>query len=222
MSLWQDTLTKLNETASREDAVLVAFSGGKDSLICLDLCRRTFKRVVCFYMYVVPGLECIEAQMQVARERWKVDIVYLPHWLLFRCLKAGTYCDESVWKDTMQDVTLKDVYSWARQVTGIKTICTGAKNSDSLWRRRHFHAVRNWEAMLYPLKEWNKHHVLEYLKVNHIPVPDSEGTNATGIDLSTPSVLWLHDKHPADYQRLIKWFPYAEAIVKRRDFYGIS
>ena len=223
MSLWQDTLTKLNEQAANHDAVLVGFSGGKDSLICLDLCRRSFKKVVCFYMYVVPGLDCIEQQMEAARKRWNVEIIYVPHFLLFRFLKGGIFCDESLWKDDhLQDVVLKDIYSWVKQMTGIRLICTGAKNSDSLWRRRHFHAVRNWDGMLYPLKEWNKYHVLEYLKVNNIPLPDSEGTNAAGIDLSTPSLLWLYDKHPEDFKKLLKWFPFADAVVARRTFYGIG
>jgi hypothetical protein len=61
---------------------------------------------------------------------------------------------------------------------------------------------------------------LSYLKINNIPLPDSSGKNATGVDLSTPSILWLHDKYPDDFKKLLQFFPYAGAAVQRREYYG--
>jgi hypothetical protein len=71
-----------------------------------------------------------------------------------------------------------------------------------------------------PIAGFQKVDVLQYLASRRIPVPDSEGSNANGVDLSTPSLLWLHDRHPRDFRRLCEVFPYAEAVVWRRRFYA--
>jgi hypothetical protein len=97
---------------------------------------------------------------------------------------------------------------------------TGAKKADSLWRRK---MLGNWgtqEDILYPLIEWNKVDVLAFMKANDLPIPDSSGKNATGVDLSPPALLWLHDEHPRDFARVCEIFPLAEAIVWQRKFYG--
>jgi phosphoadenosine phosphosulfate reductase len=224
MAIWSDTLQVLRDKARVSDSCLVAFSGGKDSLCVLDLCRRTFKRVVCFHMYFIPGLKCMEDAMAQAKERWGVEVIYYPHWVLFKALAGGAYCNEGYYKQDMPDFSLHDIYTWAMQETGIPLLATGAKKADSLWRRRYFYLARKWEeeGVFYPIKNWMQRDVLAYLSMRDIPVPDSDSNTASGIDLAATSILWLHDKHPEDFKKLCQWFPYAEAVVYRRKFYGIG
>jgi phosphoadenosine phosphosulfate reductase len=223
MAIWNDTLDLMKQKAEVSDSCLVAYSGGKDSLVVMDLCMKTFKNVVPFFMYFVPGLECVEKQLRYCKERWGKDVLMYPHWLLYRCMKNGIYCDEHFSKDEMPEPSLLDIYSWVRAETGISFLATGAKKSDSIWRRRcYFSSTAHWDWAFYPCQEWNKFDVMAYLEVNKIPMPDSSGKSATGIDLSTPSLLWLHDKYPDDFKTLLNWFPFAEAVVQRRKFYGIK
>ena len=77
-------------------------------MIVLDLCRKTFKKVICF-MYLVPGLEHIERQLQFAREIWS-EILQYPHWLLSRLLKNGIYCNNHHCFDNLPIIP-NDIYS---------------------------------------------------------------------------------------------------------------
>jgi phosphoadenosine phosphosulfate reductase len=224
-NVFTETSRLLQDKARQSPSVLVSFSGGKDSLACLDLCSRAFQHVVAFYMYLVPGLRHIEERMAWARDRYGVEVLYYPHWVFFKCLCAGIYCPNHHSFDDLPPVTLADIYQMVRQETGIRYIAHGGKDADGLWRRRMFANTKGkkWEGMLYPIKGWTKYDVLAYLQSRGIPVPEeSQAATRAGVDLSTPSLLWLHDKHPDDFRRLCRWFPYAEAVVKRRDWYGVA
>jgi 3'-phosphoadenosine 5'-phosphosulfate sulfotransferase (PAPS reductase)/FAD synthetase len=218
--LFTKTIEELKESAVRHDNVIVGFSGGKDSWCCLDLCMKVFKNVTAFFMYLIPDLECVEVELNKARQKYGITILQYPHWLLFRCIKYGTYCDGH-WKNSQAiwEPKINDIHKAVIADTGINLICQGAKEADSMWRRRYF-TINKFEQIIYPLKKWQKIDVLSYLKINNIPLPDSSGKNATGVDLSTPSLLWLYDNYPNDFKKLLQFFPYAEAVVKRREYYG--
>ena len=186
----------------------------------LDLCSRAFKRVVCFQMYFVPDLEVDRQRRVYAEKRWGIPVLTLPHWNLIEALANGIHCNDSFAFDGAPDFTLGTVYSIVRAQTGIRLIANGAKKADSRYRRATFATFAKQKDMLYPLAEWNKFDVLAYLKKREIEVLTGDKRNATGVDLSEASLLWLHDNHPADYRKLLAFFPYAHAVIKRRDWYG--
>lgn len=219
MGLAEDTLAQLRARRLRADDCLVAFSGGKDSLVVMDLALRTFSRVQAFFMYLVPGLECVELELERARQRWGIEIAQYPHWMVHKLIKNSVYCASHWSNDSLPEWKLADVYALALLESGASQLATGAKSADSGWRRR-FMSTQREEQVFYPIAKWHKYDVLAYLKARGIPLPPSSGKTATGIDLSTPSLLWLHDTFPADFRRLCEVFPFAEAVVWRRKFYG--
>jgi hypothetical protein len=134
-----------------------------------------------------------------------------------QAIAEGVYCDG--WKKQIRKMTLTDVYRQVRGDIGLDLIATGAKRADSMWRRRVMASSKSTGDVLTPLAGWQKAHILAYLATRKIPAPDSEGSTANGVDLSVPSLLWLHDKYPDDFRRLLHVFPYAQSVVERRRFY---
>lgn len=174
-------------------------------------------------MWAIPGLRVTEEMLEENRKRFGVTIHLYPHWVVAKWLKLGVYCTTPV-DVVVPEWKLKDIYAIARDDTGIDVVATGAKEKDSLWRRRFMSAgsTGGWDFLFYPLRKWSKFDVIGYLKARKIPVPKATemAASASGIDLSTPSLLWLHDNYPDDFRRICEFFPFAEAVVHRRRFYS--
>jgi hypothetical protein len=176
-------------------------------------------------MFIVPGLEVVDEQLAKAEKYFGVTIKQYPNWLLFRFIKYGVFCASSWRTKDMWEPNLFDLYEAIIADTKIDLICHGGKESDSIWRRKcYFGSQAAKRPLVYPLKQWSKFDVLAYLKLNKIDVPDQTkempDKRNVGIDLSEAALYWLHDYHPEDFKRLLKFFPFAESLIWKREWYG--
>lgn len=213
-SAWQAALATLE---GKE--VLVSFSGGKDSKVCLDLACRVASKVAAFAMEIVPGLRCFDEPIERAEARYKLTIRRYPHWV------AGIFAREGVYRfhePTAPLLDINDIYEVARADTGIDLIVTGAKRGDSLWRRRTGAVKFAGDRLKAPLWDWSSRDVMAYLAMRELGAGYSDGRKASGIDLTVESVCNLYDHHPDDYRRLERAYPFCGAIVLRRKLYGIG
>lgn len=232
MSVLQQSLDSLTTLARREAFILASYSGGKDSLAVIDLCVKTFGacRVKAFFWYLVPDLDVDKRQLDFARERWGIDPVCIPHWDgCVNAMRNGLYCDVKGWKlDDLPKLDLKMAYAHAMSLTDAPVCATGMKDADGLPRRLFFANIRDggnpfWKRLVHPIRAWNKKDVLDYLRTNNIPIPESvPGFVTSGVSLAYESLIWMHDSHPDDFKKILKWFPYAEAAIKRRDWFGLA
>jgi phosphoadenosine phosphosulfate reductase len=222
--IFEETIEELKRMAAMHEACAVSFSGGKDSLVCLDLCLRVFTRMVPFFLYFIPGLVSIEAPVEKYAAHFGVTVARYPHWIFFQNISDEIYCDSNYRFQQAQRLRQMDVFNAMRAEHGIKLIVSGVKASDGPMRRRRLFADQKSmdDHIIYPIKRWLKYDVLAYIKMRGIPMPEIGKKVSGGVDLSTPSLLSLHDNDPEDFARVERFFPYVRAVVERRRMYGVA
>lgn len=153
------------------DSVIVGFSGGKDSIVTLDLCMRYFDRVQPFFMYIVPGLEFQERTLQWYEDRYSTEIIRLPHFETSNFLRYGSFREPDM---RVPIVSITDVYGYLRVRTGITWIAAGERIADSIIRRamiKRTGSIDQKRGRFYPIAYWNKREVMSYIKHHKLKLP---------------------------------------------------
>ena len=210
------------KTQSRvTDSVIVGFSGGKDSIVTLDLCFKYFKRVVPFFMYLVPGLEFQEQMLRRYEERYNTEIIRLPHFEMSNYLKYGSFTQYDIDVDI---VGINDTYAYLRQETGIHWIAAGERCADSIVRNamiKKSGSIDYQRGRFYPLAYWKKQEVLQYIKYKKLYLsPEQKKIGFSFRSLAGNEVKVIKDMYPKDYEKILKVFPFIGAGVERFEKYG--
>jgi 3'-phosphoadenosine 5'-phosphosulfate sulfotransferase (PAPS reductase)/FAD synthetase len=199
--------------------VVLFYSGGKDSLVLLDMARQKFKEVVCVFMYFVPGLVHCEIYLNYARRFPNVRVVQYEHFSLSEIRRHGIYC-----KATDEPKrTLKDVSEQACQDAGIAWSLYGMKKADSLNRRIWLDtledlAVERRTSKAYPLSLWTNKLVNNYRERTRLPHPISYGDKASnGVGFNYDCFLYLRRYYPQDLATIYRHFPASEQLLFEYD-----
>lgn len=202
------------------DGYIISYSGGKDSLALIDLTLRTGKRVVAFFMYKIPHLDSTQFICNYARQRFAIEVLELPHWSTSHDLREGKFRARGM------DVPLlkvPDIENVARQKTGLKWVGVGYKKLDSLerrgmltdWYKKYGEPVNPDRGVFTCIDDWSHKDVREHLAQSNIEVPSMDSGGLNGISLAPHSLAWLRTYWPQDYQRMLRYFPYAVAQADR-------
>lgn len=207
--------------ATMTNEVVVAFSGGKDSIVTLDLSMRHFDRVQPFFMQIVPDLEFQEVTLRRYEKYYGVEVIRVPHPDLADFLRYGTFrpADYSV-----PEIKMKDVYSYIRNKTQISWISAGERINDSLVRRamiKHSGTVDFKRFRMYPLAYWDKYEVMAYIRKKRLFLPkDSSELGFSFSSLSGRELSVIKSVFPRDYNKILEYFPLAESAVYRYEKFG--
>jgi 3'-phosphoadenosine 5'-phosphosulfate sulfotransferase (PAPS reductase)/FAD synthetase len=238
LAIAKDRITTL--VAEGVDEYLLAFSGGKDSLVCLDiLAGMDLRTKGFFYHYLYPNepLECEQRTLDIGIKRYGLEITYLPHPGLAELLRTSTlrYRDPSR-EMTVPKVTPNDIERVARKRTGFDWIVYGMRRTDSLQRCGMINKCGGiWRTTtkgepvrrVYPIAEFKPADVVSYLRSRKLPIPDMFGSkisDTSGVSPTSPEcVRFLKEHWPKDYNRLLKLFPFMDHLLIRdelRSRYG--
>lgn len=203
------------ETAAAiTDRVLVSFSGGKDSVVTLDLCMRFFKHVEAFFMYQVRGLSFQEAILHYYEDKYSIPIYRIPHFELSEFLRYGLYRKEDM---SVPIVSVKETYDYMRCNTDIYWIAAGERIADSVWRRamiKHSGTIDEVRGRFYPVAEWTKQNILSYIKQRRLPIGmESAKLGFSFRSFAGKDMAAVKECFPDDYQLIRSWFPLIEASV---------
>jgi phosphoadenosine phosphosulfate reductase len=202
------------------DSVIVAFSGGKDSVVALDLCHRYFKKIFIYTMYHVAGLSFNESILQWAERRYKTLIYRIPHFDLSGQLKYGLF---RLPDDDVPIININDIYAHVRKMSGLEWIAAGETISDSIWRRamiKKSGTIDFQRRRFYPIAYFRKKHIMTYIKRNRLKYAPETKYIGHSFGNFYPKTLYLVKKHyPSDYKKIKTWFPFCESAVKRYELY---
>jgi phosphoadenosine phosphosulfate reductase len=207
--------------AMMTDRVLVAYSGGKDSVVTLDLCHKHFKHVAVFFMYQVPGLSFQERTLRWAEARYGIEILRLPHFGTSWAFREGLLAQ---FDDSVSRVTVADTYAYVREQLGTYWIAGGERIADSIIRRAMIvksGAIDDKRGRISPLAHWRKAHVKSYITQHGLHV--SEEAQALGFsfrELAPRDLAAVKQHYPDDFEKIVRMYPMAEAAVKRYEFFG--
>lgn len=206
------------------ESVGVSFSGGKDSLIVLDLACRVFgsANVHAFYLYFIRHLECVEPRLAAAERRWGITVTQLPNPAIADALHWGDFSHQRFnFRRQLTDDAIQRAF---RHRTGCRWLLFGHRADESLQRRGMISSASDPDCLgrsthlgkAWPIHNWTGRTCFAYLRNHDIPLPpDFGGGDTSDLSLTSSCMLWLHQNYPADYERFCRQFPMAESLLVR-------
>ena len=209
-------------SAKSNGAILVALSGGKDSLATLDLCAQTFDRVEAMFWYFVDGLECVETHLFAVAKRYGVKVHKVPRSDVAGALSVGAYMPQ--WDGVhAKSPRLKqtDIETACKRKAGLEWLAYGIRANDSIQRMAMLKAttaIDTTSKRIYPIADWTTAEVYAYLRAKKIPLPTKLGNRRmSDVGLNGPILSQVKRDFPRDYAKILEVFPYAEALVFRHE-----
>ena len=221
----------IEDIRSRTSDSLLAFSCGKDSIASWLAIRDKFENIVPFYMYLIPGnLSFIEESLQYYEDFFDTRIVRMPHDSLYRMLNNHVFQPPE--RQTI--IQLLDLQEPNREETATavaydngldhETVYTaiGVRQNDSIQRRLSIQkhgAINHNMRHYYPIFDWSKQKLIDEIKKAKVKLPvdyNLFGRSFDGLDLRF--IYQIKKHYPADYQKILEWFPLVEVEIYRYEF----
>lgn len=215
---------------SGED-VLLAFSGGKDSIsswLALLDSGMPPERIHPYYVNMVPNLEFINRTMEYFEEKFQTRIARYPSPMHYQRLNYGTFQTEermeiieAAW---LPNFDFPDVIAAVHKDLGFEEElwkCDGVRATDSIVRRiamRDHGPMRHGTRKVSPIWDWRITDVRNAMAYHEIEWPvDYEwfGRSFDGIDYRF--LRPIKDNAPEDYERLLDWYPLLELELIRNE-----
>lgn len=209
----QSAVNLLRLVRSETDAIGVAMSFGKDSLMTLDLCCRIFSRVEGYYLFRVRDLSIVQEWEADVHRRYGMRIMMLPHFDLSRCYRHAVLQPHYDGLQTVPRLLLPDIESYFRRKVKVNWIAYGWRRNDSFSRALIMRRTGGYDPdahRVFPLRSFRRQDVYAYLQSRGIAHPKTLGRkDQGGLDFHPGALAELRDHYPEDYARWLRDFPFS-------------
>jgi hypothetical protein len=208
---------------------LLSFSCGKDSTAAWLQLRHHFNRIVPYYLYRVPGLQFVEDRLRYFEDFFGSRIIRLPHPSLYRMLNNLVF-QPPEHRPIIQELNLPlfsydEINSIIREDSGLpaNTFCaSGVRMCDSAARWANVKRqgpINHSRLAFYPVFDWRKDKLIQELTDSGVKMPIDYKLFGVSFDGINEQFLGpIREHYPADYQRILEFFPLAEAELARAAF----
>lgn len=223
----RDTIGLLRRARERQEecgqpvGIIVAYSGGKDSIICAELCLKVWEpeQVKGFYMAFGRGLEIENKIVEMGRRALGIEIDVTPSPFACAALNGGQLTQRRV--KTRRKLKIKDIEMVMQAKHGLKWLCYGHRMNESLQRRGMLKAAQGYFPQfhkVYPIWDWSTKDAYLYLRGREgLRFPDPIcGADTSGIGLTTKALQYIERNAHEDYERLKAIFPFLDAKLLRQ------
>jgi len=212
----------LSYLKGKTNEVVLFYSGGRDSVVLLDILCPHFATVHVVFMYFLPGMKVYDPYLRHVQKYPNAKLYQYQHWQTANLLKAGYL--SMAQREKIPTLKLKDIEEKARIDTGCQWIIQGFKKSDGLSRRLFlntylYNAINEKAFKAFPLAEWSQKNVEDYIRLKNLIKPIVfKGQKTHGIGLNESALLYLRERHPDDLQTILNVFPLAGKILFEHDY----
>jgi hypothetical protein len=208
------------------DSCLLSFSAGKDSIAAWLWLRRYFRQIQPFYLYLVPDLEFVEEGLRYFEAFFETTILRIPHPSIYRMLNNFTFQPPErcavIERANLPMLTYQQAEEIARQHFGLPDawVAIGTRTADSpirLANVKRYGPLNYKRRSFLPVYDWRIDRLVGQLREAGVKLPIDYrlfGRSFDGIDYRFLAPIKQH--LPADYQRILEWFPLAELELFRR------
>lgn len=227
MNKFAQTMEIIRNVRQQTDTAILYYSaGGKDGIALLDMLAGMFDKVICYYMYLIPGLDHVQPYIKWAQTRYRnVEVRQIEHFQIDYFRKFGFFCDPD---DSVKCRKIGDVEEAVRQECGLHYAFSGMKGVDGYMKRMRLkmYGKKGYvtdKGMVYPLANWTNKEVLRYIEMRKLirPFVYEEGVPSQGFVIDLNTLLMMKRRYPRDYARTLAAFPYAEKLIFDYENYGI-
>ena len=199
----------IKQVAKMQRKTLLAFSGGKDAVAAYLAIREHFDEVIPYYLYLVPGLEFVDAQLDMYERQFGFKITQLPHPSVIE--GAG-----------LPDFDYTDIQAAMVGKFGLPKdtlVADGVRAADSPMRRIAIqsHGSISYNLLKYhPIWDWKKADLVACFKKHNVRLGSDYkvfGRSFDGLDLRF--LLPIKKHYPRDYQRILELIPMADLEIFR-------